>query len=91
LSVAAGAGIGVKFGARGRTAGTSGAVPPAGLSSDGGFAALVGDAGVRGGGGAEALCASGIPPGAAIDNKADSTQNFMIFIVPLPTHRRARM
>jgi hypothetical protein len=49
------------------------------------LAALDGDTGVCGSVDPEALSASEIPPRAAIDNKADTTQNRMIFIAPLYT------
>jgi hypothetical protein len=83
--VGAGTGIGVEFGCCGLPAGASGTLPSAGISRDGGVAALDGGTGVRGSGGPEALRASEIPPWAAIDNTTDNTQNPMVFIAPLFT------
>jgi len=78
--------MGAEFGFSGLPAGPLGTVPPAGISGAGGFAALDGDTGVcPGGGGSEALRASEIPPWAASDSKADSTQDPTAFTAPFFT------
>lgn len=74
--------MGVELGLRGLPAGTPGTVPPAGLSSDAGVAALDGDIGVADRGGAEAPRASEIPPCAAIINKTDDRQTAAVLRSP---------